>query len=293
MLPSLNDVEFYRKHGWWLTGRLFSEEEIDALVVATDRFYAGERDRQLPLRPPRTKNWSPQDGDVRREDDYVHYQSSAIADLILKPLIGAVAGRLMPAEEVRVMQVTLMHKPALADEPSNPVAMHNDRQYWATSTSDELLTVFIPLHDCDEEMGTIVMIDGSHRWPQSAAGSAVNSQFAKMSPAGREALVAEAAARNGTAMRLVPMSIRKGYSSVHHGRTFHFSGHNRSSRSRRVIQLCLQPGTNAFREFRLDDGQRAVYNHDWLVRPGRDGRPDYADPDFCPVIWRAPMNVGA
>ena len=36
----------------------------------------------------------------------------------------------------------------------------------------------------------------------------------------------------------------------------------------------------------LSDGGAAAYNHDVLVRKLDDGRPDYSDPEFCPVIWR-------
>ncbi len=31
-----------------------------------------------------------------------------------------------------------------------------------------------------------------------------------------------------------------------------------------------------------------VYNHDEVVRRDAAGLPDYADPDFCPVLWRSP-----
>jgi hypothetical protein len=35
------------------------------------------------------------------------------------------------------------------------------------------------------------------------------------------------------------------------------------------------------------DGTAVEYNHDQLVRRAPDGTPDYADPRFCPVLWRA------
>jgi hypothetical protein len=34
------------------------------------------------------------------------------------------------------------------------------------------------------------------------------------------------------------------------------------------------------------------YNHDTLVRRTPDGRPDYSDPDYCPVLWRASDALG-
>jgi hypothetical protein len=52
------------------------------------------------------------------------------------------------------------------------------------------------------------------------------------------------------------------------------------------VSLHLQDGANAYREFPLSDGTFAFYNHDSLVRQTPDGRPDYADPDYCPTLWR-------
>ena len=81
------------------------------------------------------------------------------------------------------------------------------------------------------------------------------------------------------------MIIPKGHMSFHHCRTYHGSGANLSTEPRRAISLHLQDGENAYREFRLADGGLAAYNHDELVRKTADGKPDYADPAFCPVVW--------
>ncbi|MBY8853037.1 phytanoyl-CoA dioxygenase family protein, partial [Saccharothrix sp. MB29] len=95
------------------------------------------------------------------------------------------------------------------------------------------------------------------------------------------------AEHNGTTVRKIPMIIPKGHMSFHHCRTYHGSGPNRSTRPRQAISLHLQDGDNAYREFPLFDGNLAFYNHDSLVRRTADGKPDYADPEFCPPVWRA------
>ena len=64
------------------------------LVAASERYYAGERSRRLPSRPPRLAYWEPGSGNVQRHNDYVHYESDALAKVLLKPVIGAVAARL-------------------------------------------------------------------------------------------------------------------------------------------------------------------------------------------------------
>jgi hypothetical protein len=74
LLPSTDDVEFYAEHGWYLSKKLFTDGEVDELVAASERYYAGERDRRLPLQPPKVAYWDPSKGDVQRHNDYVHYE---------------------------------------------------------------------------------------------------------------------------------------------------------------------------------------------------------------------------
>jgi hypothetical protein len=286
LLPTDAEVEAYEEHGWFLTGKLFSDEEVDALTDAADRFYAGERDRRLPSRPPKLADWQPADGPVQRHNDYVHYQSDGLAKILSKPLLGAVAARLARTDEIRVFQSTLILKPPIAGEPSNVVPWHFDRHYWASCTSEDMLTAFIPFHDCGPEMGTITMVDGSHRWTEIGREDSMVKHFAERDKADLERVLADNAAHNGAEITKIPMLIPKGHMSFHHCRLYHGSGPNLSPDPRRAISFHLQDGGNEYRRFALSDGSPAAYNHDVLVRRLPDGRPDYADPEFCPVLWR-------
>jgi ectoine hydroxylase-related dioxygenase (phytanoyl-CoA dioxygenase family) len=287
LLPSDADVQFYAEHGWYLSGKLFSDEEIDALVMASDDFYDGARDRELPIRPPKLAYWLPEHGQVQRHNDYIHYESDVIAKILSKPLVGAVAARLAQVPEIRIFQSTMIYKPPVVGEPTNVVPWHFDKHYWATSTSDRMLTAFIPFHDCGVEMGTITMVDGSHRWREIGTDDSTVRHFAERDRAQLDAMLAENAAYNNAEVVKVPMEIPKGHMSFHHCRTYHGSGQNRSGRPRRAISLHLQDGANAYREFRLSNGALASYNHDSLVRRTAEGHPDYSDPAYCPTLWRA------
>jgi hypothetical protein len=284
LLPSAEDVRFYRDHGWYISRRLLSDEEVNTLDAASERFYSGHRDRSLPRWPDRIDYWTPDKGDVQRHNDYIHYESSEMSKVLRKPLIGAVAARLARVTQIRIFQATLIFKPPRADEETNIVPWHFDRDYWATSTSERMLTAFIPFHHCDESMGTITMIDGSSQWVQTDRGDITARHFADRG-AELDEVLARSARYNRSAIRKVPMLIPRGHMSFHHCRTYHGSGHNGSSMPRRAISLHLQDGENGYREFRLGDGRIASYNHDVLVRIKPDGVPDYADPEFCPVIW--------
>jgi len=286
LLPTDSDVRHYAEHGWYLSKKLLTDDEVDALVAASDDFYAGARDHQLPSHPPKIAYWRPENGPVQRHHDYVHYESDSIAKILRKPLIGAVAARLAEADEIRIFQSTMIYKPPIAGEPSNIVPWHFDKHYWASSSSERMLTAFIPFHDCGVEMGTITMVDGSHRWQEIGARDSTVLHFAERDRSELEEMLTENAAFNGVSVTKVPMEIPKGHMSFHHCKTYHGSGANVSDRPRRAISLHLQDGDNAYREFPLSDGTLAAYNHDWLVRRTPDGHPDYADPDYCPVLWR-------
>jgi hypothetical protein len=286
LLPSDSDVEFYAEHGWYLSKKLFTDGEVDELLAASERYYAGERHRTLPLRPPKLAYWDPSKGDVQRHNDYVHYEHDGLAALLRKPLLGAVAAALARVDEIRVFQSTLIYKPPIAAEPTNVVPWHFDKHYWSTSTSDAMLTAFIPFHDCGEEMGTITMIDGSHRWREIGRDDSMTRHFAERDGSELELVLAENAAYNHAEVVKVPVIIPKGHVSFHHCRTYHGSGTNRSPRPRRAISFHLQDGGNSYRRFVLSTGEVLAYNHDAVVRRLPDGRPDYSDPDFCPVLWR-------
>src|SRR6185312_289639 len=204
LLPTDEEVGHYAEHGWYLTRKLLTDDEVDTLVEASERYYAGERDRRLPVRPPRLAYWEPERGAVQRHNDYVHYESDAIARILRKPLIGAVAARLAEAERIRVFQSTLIYKPPIAGEPSNVVPWHFDKHYWATSTSERMLTAFIPFHDCDERMGTITMIDGSHRWKEIGRQDSTTRHFVERDKGDLERMLAENARYNGAEVTRVP-----------------------------------------------------------------------------------------
>ena len=286
LLPSDADVQWYAEHGWWLSGKLFSDAEIDALTEASEAFYAGATDRELPVRPPHLAWWTPAAGTVQRHNDYVHWVSDPIGALLRKPLLGAVAARLAEADQIRIWQTTLIYKPPVPGEPTNRVPWHMDRHYWQTCTSESMLTGFLPMHECTEQMGTITMVDGSHRWAE-IPGDDSTRHFAARDPGELDRLLAANAAHNGAEVVTVPITIPKGHVSFHHCRTYHGSGQNLADRPRRAVSVHMQPGDNRYRPYRRPDGEPVVYNHDVLVRRNDAGDPDYTDPSFCPTLWRS------
>src|SRR5438270_4556146 len=82
LLPTDEDVQFYEEHGWYLSAKLFTDEETERLQEAGELFYAGHRDRTLPSRPPHLAYWEPGDGAIQRHNDYIHYESGMIGAIL-------------------------------------------------------------------------------------------------------------------------------------------------------------------------------------------------------------------
>ena len=84
----------------------------------------------------------------------------------------------------------------------------------------------------------------------------------------------------------------KGQVSFHHCLTFHGSPSNTSNQPRIAIAFHLQDRDNQYRIHRQKNGNVHVHNNDLVCRKLADGRPDYTDPVFCPVLWEGNLRQG-
>jgi len=276
LLPSDEDVELYREHGYYASKKLFTDEEIDAAVSGSERFYAGERDFPPPNGHDH-QGWTPADGmNVLRKNDYASLRNRELATLVRKPILGAVAAKLAGCG-VRLWHDQLLYKPPSSPDQPISVGWHIDRQYWMMCTSENMLTGWIPFHDAGEEIGTIMMIDGSHTWPEQVGVL----DFWSSDLAGMESKLET----DGRTIRRVPMILKKGEVSFHHCRTIHGSGPNLSDRPRRAIAVHMQDEPNRWREYYgPTTGKLFTHSNDEYCRQS-DGRPDYTDPVICPQLW--------
>jgi len=300
LLPTEDDIAFFRDHGYFVSGKIFSDGEIEEAVDGVERFYAGERDFCLPSSIKAFEGWKPGDGEGMRFNDYVSLQCGPLFELVRHPLIGMIAARLNGSSCIRLWHDQLIYKPVDLAGSHTSVGWHHDLAYWQTCTSTKMLTCWIPLHDCDERIGPLTVVDGSHRWPhaQIAPGSAgVSTDSADWSEDtlrgfhrcdGRDAL--PDIGPDGRPVVRVPLLLKQGQVSFHQCRTIHGSGPNRSDRPRLSLSVHLQDGENRYRAVRATDGGLVWHRNDMLCRT-RDGQPDYTDPDFCPVLWQEPARL--
>jgi hypothetical protein len=275
-LPTDSEVAFYREHGWYVSKKILPPELMDEAWAGVERHFKGERDSPLPVTGGYS-DWKPGDGEGIRNCEYVTLQNQQIRQLTAYPLLGAIAARLAGTRAVRLFDDQLIYKPPQAGGAKAVVGWHSDRAYWMTCSSENMLTAWIPFHDCPLEMGPLMVIDGSHRWPNAASIRKFNEQ---------DLSAVEQQVGNGPlAFDKVPILLERGQVSFHHCLAVHGSDENASSSPRVSLAVHLQDDDNRYREYRNERGVPWRLVNDQLCRRTDEGTPDYTDPAVFPEIW--------
>lgn len=268
VLPTTDEIASYRRRGWHVTGRVVSDEELDAAAASCDEFVADH-----PTADP---------GGVLQHL-FADVDYPAFRALVVKPEIAAIGAALAGVEVIRLWHTQLLYKPPDAPGAPNRVGWHTDDHYWQTCSSHRMLTAWVPLHDVTVEMGTLTVIDRSGSWPRHAD---VGLSFLD-----QDLDTAEARFRTGgDVIERVPLVVPRGAVSFHSQFTIHGSGPNRTALPRRALAIHLQDGENRWQRVqRTRDGATLLAEHalDARVRRDKYGLPDYGDPAWCPVLWRA------
>ena len=242
--------------------------------MATEELYNGQKDAELPVFG--CSNWQKGDSVAVRNNEYISFQKKAFRELSLQPIIGGIAARLMDTDTVRYFQDQLVSK-----EPNHPrtsVGWHTDCSYHSNCTSSKLLTVWIPLHDVEEEHGPLVLVDRSHKWLKTEHMRCFNQE--------NHAEIERDFVRQGRKFNKIPMTLKKGQISFHSSSLVHGSFHNRSNILRRAVVYNVQDGENRYRSF-WNNGKQVHHFLDSLCRQQANGLPDYTDPAIFPVICSA------
>jgi hypothetical protein len=278
-LPTDEEVALYRVRGFHVSPKVLSDEVIDEAARGAERHFAGERDFQLPV-DDGFADWKPGDPDDIRNSEFVALRNAQLRELALSPVIGAIAARLAGTDTIRMWDDQLIWKaPAVRPgaEGRSVVGWHTDRAYWMTCTSDEMLTAWIPFHDCPAEIGPVMYVEGSHLWPDTEAMRTFKTQ--NLEELERRFIGNEA----GSLIRT--MELEKGQISFHHSRMIHGSDLNRGRRPRLSYVLHMQDGSNRWRAYVDEKGEQLELIDDRMARRDADGNPDYTDPSIFPVLW--------
>lgn len=277
ILPTEEEVSNYERNGWHISPKVIPDSLLDAVRVAIEAHHAGKRDRALP-RTAKFSDWRPGDGDGVRNNEFCSLQNDGVRELVMFPIVGAMAARLARSPAMRLFDDQAIYKPpATGVTSATAVGWHTDHSYWSTCTSTRMLTAWIPLHDAEEKNGTLYVVTGSHLWPESEHLRGFKDQDLE----GLERQMGREIPKD----LITPMRLKKGQVSFHHMRAIHASAPNRAPTPRFAVAVHMQDAANAYQPYTTPDGRPVVLPHDELSRREVDERPDYSDPVIFPQLW--------
>lgn len=268
--PSAQDIQFFGAHGWWVSPRILADDVLDDLRFGIERYFAGERDWQLPIRLDELGEATPV-----RQTDYLSLQIKEFREIIQHKSISGMAARLMGTESVRLFHDQLVTKPPYSPSRKAVVGWHADKAYWTSCSSENMVTAWIPLEDVPEESGPLAVWDGSHRWP----GVETLHNFAETDLRSIE----EGYRQLGFEPNIVVLPMQRGQVSFHHCRLIHGGFANRTDSPRYGYAIHMQDSSNEY----VDPASAPHRGHinDLLCRRTGAGLPDYRDPDVFPLLW--------
>lgn len=277
LLPTKEDVAFYEEYGWYVSKKVLSDEIIDEAIRGSERYYQGERDIPL-LVSNGYSDWKPENEyDVVRNNEFVSLQNRELRQLVLQPIIGAIATRLARTKQIRLLDNRLVYKPPQDKNGKSAVGWHADRAYWSICSSHNMLTAWIPFHDGDELNGPLVVLDKSHKW--------LGIQDTRFFNNNNLEDMEQKFRQEGRKVVKVPMTLKKGQVSFHHCWTIYGSLLNYSQSFWLAMAVHMQDNANHYRPFWSQKGEEIHIFDEFLCRqlPTRD--PDFRDPVAFPVLW--------
>jgi ectoine hydroxylase-related dioxygenase (phytanoyl-CoA dioxygenase family) len=232
LLPTREDVRFFQDKGYWLGGKVLSDEQLDALRQAMEDVYAGRYETGIgPMAV-----WIPGDNPKAiRKSDNAHWASTTLRKLATNPTIGAMAARLIDTPEIRLWHDQLLYKPgqgSAGKQAAGNVGWHQDSHYWQCTITD-LLTAWVAFDDVTLDNGCMQVAPGSHRWGLLKESDFFNSDL--------DAMKKKIEEETGHAFTTEPCTLKAGEVSFHHCLTIHGSGPNMTDKPRRSLVLHLQP----------------------------------------------------
>ncbi len=272
-LPSYRDVARYERNGWFITPPIVPAALLDEAWAAIERFLANGISRIDPA--ARKSDLQRRYGAPIDHVGYLFLELPEIRRLIVEAGLGAVAARLAGISGVRLFHDRLLVKPPESDAQGT-IGWHVDRAYWYACTSESMLTAWLPFADIDDSMGPLMVVPGSHRWPDLPL-------MATAHRTDMDALWSEATADRPAAKEALHMS--RGQVSFHHCRILHGSLPNSGIRPRAALAVHLQPADNRHRLVILPNGRRLGHTNDLICRTDASGSPDYTDPTAFPLLW--------
>src|SRR5918996_1065762 len=259
-------VEAFQRDGFLIVQEGLVSE--DALERLRDRYLElFDEVYETGIRPDEV-NWVPgRDPEDRTRQLCNAWKSdTVVAAQVLSERTGRLAAQLMGYRGVRILQDNVLWKPP----GTKAIGFHQDSSYADYLVPPEMVTCWMSLHDTAADAGPLAFVPGSHTWPKAPPERA---QF--HAPEDWLAGV-RASAPEGTEVETVPVVVKAGGGSFHHGLVWPGSEPNRSgSVARMALVSHMVPVETRFHHENVD----VTYS-----RYRRRGDLSL-DESFFPVMW--------
>ena len=226
LLESLTpaQVEAFDRDGFVIVERgLVPDAALERLRERFLRLFEGEYETGIK---PDEVNWVPgRDPEDRTRQICNGWRADGVvAAQVLSERTGRLAAQLAHYRGVRLLQDNVLWKPPGA----KAIGFHQDASYADYLVPAEMITCWISLDDLPAEAGPVQYVRGSQLWPRTPPQ---RSQF----HAPEDWLAPARAASPGDGeLDLVPVVVKAGGGSFHHGRTWHGSPPNTSAATARM-----------------------------------------------------------
>jgi ectoine hydroxylase-related dioxygenase (phytanoyl-CoA dioxygenase family) len=259
-------VEAFHRDGFLIVEEgLVSEPALELLRDRYHRLFDGEY--ETGIRPDEV-NWVPgrDPEDRTRQLCNAWKADNVVAAQVLSERTGRLAAQVMGYHGLRILQDNVLWKPP----GTKAIGFHQDSSYAGYLVPPEMVTCWVSLHDTTADAGPLEFVRGSNHWPKSPPE---RTQF----PAPDDWLAgARAAAPEGAELDIVPVVVKAGGGSFHHGLTWHGSAPNENATVARMALVShLIPVEARFHETNVD----VTYS-----RYRRRGDLSL-DESFFPVVW--------
>ena len=263
---SSEQVEAFHRDGFLIVEEgLVSGRALGLLRERYVRLFDGEYETGIK---PDEVNWvrgrDPEDR--TRQICNAWRADNVIAAQVLSERTGRLCAQLMGYRGVRLLQDNVLWKPP----GTKAIGFHQDSSYADYLVPAEMATCWISLHDTTADAGPLEFVRGSNHWPRTPpARSQFHAPDDWLAPA-RSAAPAE------TELEIVPVVVKAGGGSFHHGQTWHGSAPNtNASVARMALVSHMLPVEVRFHERNVD----LIYS-----RYRKQGDLSL-DESFFPVLW--------
>jgi ectoine hydroxylase-related dioxygenase (phytanoyl-CoA dioxygenase family) len=261
-----DQVAMFERDGFLILEEgLVTKRGLELLQERYAKLFDGEY--ETGIRPDEV-NWVPgrDPEDRTRQLCNAWKADNVVAAQVLSERTGRLAAQLGGYHGVRILQDNVLWKPP----GTKAIGFHQDSSYADYLVPPEMITCWISLHETRADAGPLEFVRGSHTWPKSRP---TRSQFHAPDDwlAG-----AREAAPDGSEPETVPVVVKPGGGSFHHGLTWHSSAPNTSGTVARMALVShFIPVETRFHETNVD----VTYS-----RYRRRGDLSL-DESFFPVVW--------